>query len=54
MRLLFIPVLATFLCLTGCGIKPDSLDPTPGTRGGAFPHTYPDPATLNPPVSQPM
>jgi len=40
---------AVFVCLatvlSGCGIKPDSLEPPPGAEEKVFPRTYPDPST---------
>ncbi|MCB1556019.1 MAG: hypothetical protein KDJ15_01770 [Alphaproteobacteria bacterium] len=36
--------LAVSIPLSGCGVKPTSLDPPPGSAGGEdFPHTYPAP-----------
>lgn len=44
----FVCVMS-FLCalitLAGCGVKPDSLEPPPGTAPNSYPRTYPDIAT---------
>ncbi|HYD19084.1 MAG TPA: hypothetical protein VEF76_11455 [Patescibacteria group bacterium] len=43
--LLILPLLA-FL-LSGCGVKPNAVDPPESLEGGKdnFPRTYPDPST---------
>jgi len=44
-------ILLLSLPLSGCGIRPSDVDPPPGVNKAAFPRTYPDPATVNPPPS---
>jgi len=38
----FLSLSAT---LSGCGIKPGSVEPPPGAEDRVFPRTYPDPST---------
>jgi hypothetical protein len=44
-RLLLYSVFLTILSigLTGCGIRPSSLEPPSGDAAGQFPRTYPAP-----------
>lgn len=44
-RAVSILFILTCLCLAGCGIKPDQVDPPPGVSPDPFPYTYPDPLT---------
>lgn len=41
----FLWVLAALGTLVGCGVKPDSLEPPPGTAPDSYPRTYPDTST---------
>lgn len=36
---------ATLLALTGCGIKPNHVDPPQGAEDSTFPAEYPNPQT---------
>lgn len=38
-------LIALSTALTGCGIKPGSVEPPPGAEDRVFPRTYPDPST---------
>lgn len=38
--------LVALTVLTGCGIKPDFVDPPQGHAKDTFPQTYPDPETV--------
>jgi len=44
MRLTVLLFVTVVLTLSGCGIKPGSLD-APDPDKDYFPHTYPDPST---------
>lgn len=37
--------LCMAVLLTGCGVKPVSVDPPPGVKKDTFPRVYPDPKT---------
>ena len=47
MKITTLSLLAALL-LSGCGIKPDSVSAPKTVTHDAFPHTYPDPRTVQP------